>query len=65
MDDSNKTYLEFLEFLAERYSVLPSSTVCLKDVKDFLSESSEYNVRLDFSISDILTILFLKLLIVC
>lgn len=54
MTDSNKTYFEFLEFLAERYSVLPSDTVCLKDVKDFLSESSTYNVRLDSSISDIL-----------
>ena len=27
MTDSNKTYFEFLEFLAERYSVLPSDTV--------------------------------------
>ena len=55
MTNSNKTYFGFLEFLAERYSVLPSDTVCLKDVKDFLSESSAYNVQSDVSIPDIIS----------
>ena len=33
-----KTYFNFLEFLAKRYSAIPSNTVCLKDIKDFLSD---------------------------
>jgi len=50
-----KTYFNFLEFLATRYSAIPSNTVCLKDIKDFLSDCQAAECVYDATIDDLLT----------